>query len=164
MTTHSDTGLGWKLTGRHVLYVLIGFFGIIFAVNGVFVYFALSTHPGVETDNAYQKGVNYNAQIKEAVQERALGWHGRFENDNGEISVRLTGAGGMPLQGVKVVLRCERPATSREDRHIVLTETDPGHYTAAAAKLAPGRWNLRADAVDAAGHHFRIDDEIMVEP
>lgn len=164
MTARTGNGSGWTLKGRHVLYVLIGFFGVIFAVNGVFVYVALSSHPGVETDNAYQKGLHYNDQIREAQQEQALGWRGKFDIDKGAISVRLAGAAGEPLQGVKVVLQCERPATDRQDRRFVLTESEPGHYVSDKARLAAGRWKLRADAVDSAGHHFRIQDDIVVEP
>ena len=40
------TGEGWftkELKGRHVLLVLSVFFGVMFIVNGIFVYFALST-------------------------------------------------------------------------------------------------------------------------
>ena len=41
------------LTGRHVLYTFIAFFGIIFAVNGVFLYSALKTNTGVVAIEPY---------------------------------------------------------------------------------------------------------------
>ena len=38
---------GKGLTGRHVALMLAAFFGLMFAVNGVFVYFALGSFSGV---------------------------------------------------------------------------------------------------------------------
>ena len=40
------------LTGRRVLAMLVGFFLLIFTVNGVFVYLSLSSHPGTTARDA----------------------------------------------------------------------------------------------------------------
>ena len=42
-----------RITGRMVLVGLLTFFGVVFAVNGVFVYFALDSWPGLTTEAAY---------------------------------------------------------------------------------------------------------------
>ncbi len=51
------------LTGRHVLLIFLAFFGSIFAVNGWFLYSALSTHTGVVAVEPYRKGLAYNERI-----------------------------------------------------------------------------------------------------
>ena len=54
-------------TGRTVLTALLITFGIVFAVNGVFVYFAVSTWPGLSQSDAYEKGLRYNEVIRAAL-------------------------------------------------------------------------------------------------
>jgi len=41
----------------------VAFFVVIAIFDGIFVYLATSTHSGVVTENAYQKGLNYNQYI-----------------------------------------------------------------------------------------------------
>ena len=41
------SGEAGAVKGRHVLFMFLGFFGAVFAVNGYFLYEALSTHSGV---------------------------------------------------------------------------------------------------------------------
>jgi len=45
-TLPDNKGAGPKLKGKHILFILLGFFGIVFAVNGYFAYSALHTFPG----------------------------------------------------------------------------------------------------------------------
>ena len=52
-----------RWTGWTVLITLLGFFGVIFAVNGVMIYAALSTLSGTETDSAYQAGLQYEREV-----------------------------------------------------------------------------------------------------
>ena len=56
------------VTGRKALWVLLGFFGVILAVNATFVYLAVSSFSGLETDNAYVKGLNYNTTLSRAAE------------------------------------------------------------------------------------------------
>ncbi|MBT3306984.1 MAG: nitrogen fixation protein FixH, partial [Alphaproteobacteria bacterium] len=54
---------GQSITGRMVLIWLLAFFGTIFAVNAVLVFFALSSWPGLTTDKAYEEGIAYNRTL-----------------------------------------------------------------------------------------------------
>ena len=49
-----------ELTGRHVLYMILGFFGVVLLANVVFVYLAMDTFTGLATEGAYVKGLSYN--------------------------------------------------------------------------------------------------------
>ena len=62
------------LRGTHVLLVFLGFFTTIFLVNGIMVYAALSTFGGLETADAYRKGLAYNARIAEGQAQAQRGW------------------------------------------------------------------------------------------
>ena len=39
-----------RLTGWHVLWIVLGFFAFVGAVNGVMVWFAMDTFPGIQRD------------------------------------------------------------------------------------------------------------------
>ncbi len=54
---------------RIPLYFVLAFL-VVFAVNGVFVYNALTTHHGVVTENAYEKGLDFDRIVKEVREMR----------------------------------------------------------------------------------------------
>ena len=51
-----------ELTGRHVLAITCGAFGVIIAVNLVMAWKAVSTFPGVEVASSYAAGVGFDAR------------------------------------------------------------------------------------------------------
>jgi nitrogen fixation protein FixH len=59
-----------RKAGRTVLFWFLGFFGVCIAVNGIFVYKAVSTFKGVVAEDAYQIGLHYNDILKEARERK----------------------------------------------------------------------------------------------
>ncbi len=49
---------------RIPLYFILAFL-VVFVVNGIFVYLAVSTNHGVVTENAYEKGLQYDHIVEE---------------------------------------------------------------------------------------------------
>jgi nitrogen fixation protein FixH len=129
------------IEGRHVLLALVAFFGVMFIVNGIFVYFAVSTFSGGDTSDPYRKGLNYNDTLKAAVRQEERGWQSNvaYDDKTGWLELRFTDKNAAPITGLGIRAKLSRPATDKEDRHIVLTETGQGVY-AAAVVLAPGLW------------------------
>lgn len=62
--------------GKRVLLAFISFFVVFASVDTFFVYKAISTLPGVVSENAYEIGLNYNKIIAEA-KKRELEKHDR---------------------------------------------------------------------------------------
>ena len=155
------------LTGRRVLAYLLGFFGLIFAVNGVFVYFALSTFNGVHTENAYIKGLNYNAMIEAAERQAALGW--RMETvlaptGRGDIlTVTMLTADGAPVDGLDIDGMFLRPAQDGLDRPVVLQQVGPGRYDARVALPVRGQWDLRLLATARDGATYRSVERVWLK-
>ena len=153
------------LTGRHVLIMLLAFFGIVFAANGAFVYFARASWTGVETEDAYRKGLSYNRAVTDAEAQHALGWKiAAFEvsMDAGRqvMTVRLVDAGGAPLRGLDVAASLRRPTTDRLDRQVTLSEGEDGLYRAALDLPEPGQWDV--EVVATRGHdRFRAVHRII---
>jgi nitrogen fixation protein FixH len=138
------------VTGRHVLLTFIGFFLVVFAVNGIMIYKAETTFGGLDTVDAYRKGLAYNERIAAAAAQGRLGWRDRTEYvpQTRRVRVTLTDAAGAPVSGLTVTAELQRPATSRFDRQLFLVETGPATYEGDVSELEPGAWT-----VDIAARH-----------
>ena len=140
---------GFKLTGFHVLAMLIAFFGIVAGVNVVMIRYALETHSGEVTAHPYEKGLAYNAAIREAREQEARGWKvdGHVTHDNGKARIEVTAhdASGATLSGLKVHALLAAPADVKRDRPLELAEVAPGVYRG-EARAQVGAWDLELRA------------------
>lgn len=158
------------LTGRHVLWSLIAFFGLIFAVNGYFLYAAISTYSGVVANEPYRKGLEYNQRIAADARQHELGWTESLDiaatRDN--LMLDLKDKNGLPVVGLKSVRAAVgRPSTNKQDVIVDLDETAPGHYTATIPKLGDGEWLLSVNATppaNAAIDVYRLRKRIGLKP
>jgi nitrogen fixation protein FixH len=139
MTARASSAKG--IEGRHVLWGLIGFFGVMFIVNAIFVYLALATFSGGDTSNPYRKGLHYNDTLKAQERQTERGWQTEVEYDDKTRQLRLSflDKTAAPITGLRIDAKLSRPATDREDRRIDLAEVSQGVY-AATVDLAPGLW------------------------
>jgi nitrogen fixation protein FixH len=158
-----------EFTGRHLLIILISFFGVMLAVNAVFIYLALSTFSGLERPSAYQDGLKYNETIEEARAQDALGWsHKVALSPVGRIELTVTGASGEPVPGLAVSGRIERPVATDTRRELVLSEVREGVYAADADGIGPGNWILTLSAAKArpGGKDavYRLKERLWLKP
>ncbi len=157
---------GWTLKGWHVLAALFAFFGMMFAANGVFLYFAFTTFTGIETSDAYRKGVAYNARLEESRQIGKLGWQSKVTAKKGMVELVLLSEEGKPVRGLKIVGKIGRPATDRYDSKLSFTEAGDGIYRAKNLTLAPGNWMVTLEASDPvatnASPRFRLKERLWL--
>ena len=155
------------LRGAHVLAAMVGFFGIILAVNGVMIYSAVSTHTGLVAIEPYRKGLHYNDRIVADERQNRLGWTASLDvRSNGTVLLRLLEADGRPVRSLKVLASLGRPATSRHDIKLSLVETQAGTYEAASPPLTTGSWLFSFEAMrgDSAEPVFRVRRRIWLKP
>jgi nitrogen fixation protein FixH len=132
-------------SGWTVLVTLLAFFGVIFAVNGVMIYAALSTLTGTDTDSAYQAGLQYEQEVAQAQAQDARHWRVDAKltpfaaGERLDISTR--DAAGQPLGGMDASVTFERPTDRRLDRSLALVEDGAGRFHG-STELAPGQWDL----------------------
>ncbi len=130
-----------QLKGKHILYTLLGFFGVIFAVNGYFLYSALVTLPGEERGATYEAGLHYNATLASERAQDALHWSHKSELlPGGRIAISISDAEGAPVAGLVVEGRLDRPASSKSGGNLIFRETGTGRYEAASSEASPGAW------------------------
>lgn len=147
MSAGPDRGRGFELTGRHVLAILVAFFGLVFAANIVLVRKAVSTFAGTETETAYRDGLIYNRELAAARRQDALGWgvtaHTMRDGDGrASVEVEAKDASGLPLAGLAGRATLAHPADKRQDRHGELVPVAPGRFLAEFGEAAAGQWEL----------------------
>lgn len=120
------------LTGRTVLATIIGFFVIVFAVNGVFVFLALSSNTGIVAVEPYRKGLKYNERIAAGERQLKLGWNSEISiaASDGSLVAIITDRDGNAVTGLIATAKVGRAVTDRQDIDATLTEKIPGRYEA----------------------------------
>lgn len=143
---------GRRLHGRHVLMILVGFFATIVAVDGFMIYQAVTTFGGLETNDAYRKGLHYNDRIERQVAQSASGWSDTVSvvGVPAKLRVVLHGRDKETIAGRSLRARVGRPATNRYDMNLDLVETAPGLYEARLGdEIAGGTWIVDVSAFNA---------------
>jgi len=138
-----------ELTGRAVLLWLVGFFAVVFAVNGVLVQAATSTFRGMETASSYQAGLMFKADVESAQRQEDLHWQvsGKLSRDPaGEVVLEfgVRDAKGAALTGVTATARLAHPADAGLDRIVDLKSLGAGAFRG-EADAKPGQWELIVD-------------------
>jgi nitrogen fixation protein FixH len=152
---------GFVIRGKHVLIGVLAMFGVIIAVNLVFVYLAIDTFTGVTRENPYQDGLAYNEVLAEREALRALGWQGDVTfsaaGDGAEnITVTLTDRAGAPLSGLTLAGTLRRPTHEGMDQPLTWQETAPGSYSALVTLPRRGNWDLEISAEDGRNPPFEM--------
>jgi nitrogen fixation protein FixH len=156
------------LTGRHVFYILLGFFGVVFAVNGVFAFYAVTGFSGIETKNPYESGLAFNGELRGAREQNERGWKVSVEraiSTDGSQSFKVTPKDreGAALTGLSVSALFKRPVDAALDRTAPLKEVESGVYETAVALPAQGQWIFELTALQGEKELFRSRNRIMVK-
>ena len=163
MSAHRKTR---ELTGRHVLFCLLGFFGVVFAVNAVMMKAATSTFGGVETSSSYKAGLMFEREISKAGQQDDLHWQvdGKIARDkSGEavLDISARDAKGLPLAGITAQARLAHPVDERLDHVIALDRSNAGRFHGAALAQA-GQWELIIDLYRGEARVFRSRSRVTL--
>lgn len=147
-----------ELTGRHVLMIFGGGFGVIIAVNLTLAYFAVRTFPGLEVRNSYVASQVFD---EEREAQEALGWDTTATHEDGLLTLAFADASG-PVRPEIVSAVVGRATHVADDVHPDLAWT--GDAYAADLALAPGIWAMRFVARADDGTLYRRRLEIRVQP
>ncbi|ADZ71629.1 FixH family protein [Polymorphum gilvum] len=165
----ADSSGGKPMTGRTVLLWLVGFFGVIFAANAVFLWVALGSFPGVVVESSYTAGQLYNQEIAAAREQAARGWAveaglDRSAGGTARIVVRARDGAGLPVTGVAFTARLNHPTRQGADHLILLQEEETGRFVGhTEASLDAGNWNLILEAEGGEGRVFRSENRLFLK-
>lgn len=152
-----------RKVGRVVLAVFVLFFLTVATVNGVFIYMAERTLPGLVTENPYEKGLAYNKTLEEARAQKAEGVSGAAVYRDGRIEWRLTDEAGGAVSDAVVTARLVRAVRSGHDFDTVLTPDGNGGYAASLALPMEGAWTAKLEARRDDGRVYRDTLKFMAE-
>ena len=144
----------FEVTGRMVLFILLGFFAVVAGVNFTMMSIALRTMPGVDVKSSYESSQNFNRDIQRARAQAARGWQADvtfIEKAGRTVTLSMRDRNGEPVKGLDVAVRFAHPSDRKADHVAALTEIAPGQYEGEAAPR--GVWDLMIEA--------RLADEIM---
>ncbi len=141
------------LTGRGVLFWLLGFFGVIIAMNAWYIAVSFKTFRGEDEQLPYLQGIGYNQTLAHRAEQRALGWRAavtiaRVSPGNARLQVVMRDAGGHPVSGLTLKGELRHPADENRDRPLVLNPVAPGLYQAEIDRVTPGAWDAVLQAQD----------------
>ena len=156
-----------ELTGKHVLFLFIAFFGIIFAVNARLIYLSQSSWTGLETHDAYRKGLKYNQQLSNSEAQNTRGWTmSLLKEQNLDGSLTLTAVpkdkNGQTLSGLTLSVEVKRPTHEGIDVHFPLKETALGSYKGQSEKISLGKWYLFVTATQNKEVLYRSKNELFL--
>lgn len=123
--------------GTWVLFLFVAFFGVVVAVNSVFISKAISTHSGVVTDQPYEKGLAYDEILDKAKSQPDIVQRAVFED--GILRWTLKDTNGQAIDA-DVMARIVRPVSGGQDFEITLSHDKDGVYKADLDLPMKGRW------------------------
>jgi nitrogen fixation protein FixH len=150
--TARDAGAG-TFTGRHMLVLMVVFFGVVIAVNLTLAVLASRTWSGLEVANSYVASQNYNEEIAAARRQDGLGWTSGLAVGGDGLVLSLSDGAGRPVAGAEVSADLRRPVHEREDTRTRFVWTHGGEYRADTP--APGAWRVEIEARAPGGRRYR---------
>ena len=153
-----------RITGRHVLLMLVAFFGVMLVANTAFVFVAVRSFPGEAEKKSYLQGVRFNETLAARAEQEKLGWRAEIAGfDETHVELRFFDASGEALAGLTVAGELQRPAFDGADQPLIFTETALGVYRADVNALEKGAWDLSGAADDEAGRQFVFEARVSVK-
>ena len=134
-----------EFTGRHMLVIMLAFFGVIIAVNLTMASFANSSWSGLVVKNSYVASQEFNEKAAAGRAQAALGWSATMAFADGEFVYSLADKDGKPVRIDGAVAQFRRPITDVEDQSVALMKTGSGR-AAASISLRDGAWIVEVDA------------------
>lgn len=141
---------GRRLTGRGVLLWLLAFFGVIFAVNGAFIYYAVSTFPGLEVESSYKAGQEFENEVLAGKAQAERAWTVdaavRPAGNDASVEIHFRDKAGADLHGLDVRVRLIHAVDPDHDHSANLPEVASGTYRAVLPNVKDGMWSLTIEA------------------
>ena len=149
-------------TGRHMWLLVIGFFGVIIAVNVGMAVVASTSWTGLVVTNSYVASQEFEEKRIAHQAQQAAGWQATFSYSPGLAKLVVTDGAGKPLDLGPVTLKVSRPVGGHDDQTVLL-ERAPGGGYAATLQLAAGVWDVLVVADETSKGPFELHERFSVQ-
>lgn len=155
-----------ELKGWHVLLIILGMFGVVFAVNGYMIYKAITTLSG-EEPHAYMEGLKFNETLSARAAQSQAGWTMKLDMSRGaggdvQFIANLNDKSGKAIHGAAMHGQIGRLTDDKHDAALNFVENQAGVYVAHLPALGPGKWEFRATANLAGAPQFVTETSLSI--
>jgi nitrogen fixation protein FixH len=165
MAAANDKARARPVTGRMVLFCLIGFFAIVAGMNAIMIRAAVSTFSGVETASAYQAGQSFEREAEAARAQNRLHWQVqadvRAADGKTLVEIDARDASGRPLPGLEATAQLSHPTDRRADQTMALREDASGHFRGTVGAVI-GQWDVVIELSRDGERVFRSRNRVML--
>jgi len=151
-----------QFTGKHMLLIVLGFFGAIIIANAILAYFALGSWTGLVVKNSYVASQNFNKRLERAERQQRLGITSTLKYHDGILKLTLQHKEGTPFSGLNAKIKIGRTIHENADSTIILKEETTGIYGANSV-LAPGLWQAEVLAKGRQNVTYRQTFRLLVK-
>ncbi|HYD32128.1 MAG TPA: FixH family protein [Azospirillaceae bacterium] len=153
--------------GWYIPWLFVAFFLIVIGANATMMFFAFSTWTGLETEDHFRKGIQYNQDLEGARAQRERGWHVGFDFKpqpglRGEVEVVLKDKYENFLSNAQVTVRLARPTAAGHDQTVPLEYKGEGRYAAPVQLPLVGQWDMHLNALHESGD-YQKSQRILVK-
>ncbi len=134
-----------EFTGRHMLMIMVAFFGVIIAVNLTMAILANTSWTGLVVKNSYVESQHFNTKLAESRAQAALKWQGTLSSGSNGLQFVLRKPDGQFVNADMVSVTFRRPATEALDQKYVLASMGEGKFVW-GDKLRKGAWTAEIKA------------------
>ncbi|SEI19564.1 Nitrogen fixation protein FixH [Rhizobium tibeticum] len=145
--SHYQITNGKGFTGRHMLFIMLAFFGIIISVNMTMAWYATSSWSGLVVENTYVASQEFNKKAQAIRTMATSGVSGELALQDGLIVYTLRNLDGSPAAADAVTAHIKRPVGDHEDFVIRLSKSGDGHFEARHRVLS-GDWIVEVISKD----------------
>lgn len=149
-----------KDRGRYVPWMIFLFFVFLTIVLGGFVMLSIDRHPGMTTENAYEKGLAYNDVIAKDRAQQDLGWNGKILKVRDKVVVEMRDGSGEALSAAKAHVWFYRPSDQNLDKRFLMEEKSAGVYETDVGGFQKGLWDVRI-RVSKGGKSIQLSERIV---
>ncbi len=128
---------------RWIPWTFVLCFGLVFVVNGILIWFAVSSFSGVSVEGPFDRGRTYNAVLAEAKRQADLGWRVDVAIEGRRLVVSVVDRDGVPVDLLAAEGRLVRPVERIADVPVALAGAGGGRYVAALDLPKPGLWDVK---------------------
>jgi len=150
-----------EFTGRHMWLVMIGFFGVVIAVNLTMAIVSSTSWTGLVVQNSYVASQQFEEKRIAHEAQQAAGWQSSFTHAGGEVALRITDGDGEPVAIDEISVQLNRPVGGHDDQNLHLVRSADGGYHAQVT-LPAGVWDALVTATTELGP-FELHERFKVE-
>jgi nitrogen fixation protein FixH len=150
-------------TGRHMLAIMVAFFGVVIAVNIMLAVMASRSNTGLVVEDSYKAGLTYDRDMAKAKANAELDIHPKLYLSSDVLRVALSNSNGAPVDVSGIALTLGHPVSAGTDEVMNFKYESKGVFIA-RVKLTEGVWEGELIVTLPSGEAWTRPIKLVVKP